>query len=69
MINTNELPEERLERHRREYVKSFNMPDLLGEIAWNEYVGSGQYSEDIRLRRWAKSDLIYKSVLLAIKGG
>jgi len=69
MINTNELPEERIERHKREYIKSLNMPDLLARIAWNEYQGSGKYLEDVRSGRWNKSDLIYKSVLLAIKGG
>lgn len=45
------------------------MPDLLARIAWNEYQGSGKYLEDVRSGRWNKSDLIYKSVLLAIKGG
>jgi len=68
LIDTGELPEQKLERHKAEFIKTYGMGLALGEIGWIEYRGSGEYQEDISAGRWNKSDFIYKSVLLAIKG-
>jgi len=65
-IDTLETAEQKLARHKAEFIKTYGMGLVLGEIAWLEYEGSGEYSEDIRLGRWNKSDLIFKSVSLSI---